>query len=63
MGYYRERVEGGLRLMTYLLITRCVRVYRNCHNLYFHLCVQYETVFDRRVPKIVYRCVVSLCSI
>lgn len=40
-----------------------VCVHRNNHYLYFHLCVQYETVFDRCVPKIVCRCVISLCAI
>lgn len=38
-------------------------MYRNSHYLYFHLRVQYETVFDRCVPKIVCRCVSSLCAI
>lgn len=63
MVYFGERVGGkGARWLIYLSYI-LVRVYRSSHYLYFHWCVQYETVFDRRVPKIVCRCVISLRAV
>lgn len=64
-GLFSWGMFGGRCALTHVLVdySKYIYVYRNSHYLYFHFCVQYEAVFDRCVPKIVCRCVFSLCAI